>query len=436
MDNDVGKRERMKDNTSRGTREGSPMYGELEWMRVKGLGRFGRSFKSIGRELGMDWRTVKKLFYLPEPPRARSRRRSSMLDPYKRIIDYWLEEHPRMRASTIHRKLRVLGYEGSYSTVKRYVRRKKGVLLREATVRFETLPGEQVQVDFSEVKVRYVDGRTEKLNLYLFALGFSRYKDAELSETRRRKALMYMMEQSFQKIEGVPKEVLFDNLKPVAKKARMPHSEGKLAEEWERFAAHYGFSTKLSVVYRAQTKGKVEKPIEPLKRFLESNVYLSRDHLRKELQKFIEVANARVHSTTMERPIDRLEKEKAFLQPLPARGMEMARVERRRVSRDCFVSLDGVKYSVPWAYVKEVVEVRETGQEVQVFTLEGSMIAVHRKLPASMRGRYSHVVREEHYQGLPGTREAFSSLEELNRMGLGPFYVERRSLEEYQEAVR
>jgi transposase len=61
------------------------------------------------------------------------------------------------------------------------------------------------------------------------------------------------------------------------------------------------------MAYRAQTKGKVERPIDPLKRFLESEVFLPREHLRRELQKFIQEDNEKVHSTTREKPVDRLE---------------------------------------------------------------------------------------------------------------------------------
>jgi len=379
---------------------------------------------------------VKRLLLMPEPPRPALRERASILDNFKPIIEGWLKDAPQMRATRIRNKLNALGYEGSYSTVKQFVRAQKEEIFREATVRFETLPGQQAQVDFAESRSKYVDGRVDKVILYFFVLGFSRFKDADLCENQRRKTLMYQMEQTFWQLGGVVKEVLFDNLAPVASRARTLRSEGELAEEWRRFESYYGFQSRLSMAYRAQTKGKVERPIDPVKRFIESEVFLSREHLRNELKKFIQEENGRIHATTRERPRERLEKEQRFLQPLPERPIEFARAERRRVSKDCFISLDGVKYSVPWEYVKKEIEVQITATEVQLFTCRGSLIASHRKMPVSFRDKYPYVVQKEHFAGLSGVDEAFQNFEKLNAMGFGPFYVEKRPLEEYMEVVK
>jgi len=130
------------------------------------------------------------------PPKAKSRERISLLDNFKPVIDGWLGLDPQMLAVDIERKLRPLGYEGSYPTVKRYVCSRKEEIFREATVRFETLPGQQAQVDFAVARPRYVDGKVDKVVLYFFLLGFSRWKEADISENQRRKTLMYLMEQT------------------------------------------------------------------------------------------------------------------------------------------------------------------------------------------------------------------------------------------------
>lgn len=427
---------RKKENTSLRNREVSYMYGESEWLKVHRLSKQGLKHMAIGRELGIDRRTVKRLLFMAEPPRPSLRERTSILDNFKPIIEGWLKDAPQMQATRIRNKLCALGYEGSYSTVKQFVRAQKEELSREATVRFETLPGQQAQVDFSESRPKYIDGRVDKVILYFFVLGFSRFKDGDICENQKRKTLMYQMEQTFWKLGGVVKEVLFDNLAPVASRARTLRSEGELAEGWKRFESYYGFQTRLSMAYRAQTKGKVERPIDPVKRFIESEVFLSREHLKNELKKFIQEENGKVHSTTRERPMERLEKERRFLQPLAEWPIEFARVERRRVSKDCFISFDGIKYSVPWEYVKKEIEVRITATEVQLFTPRGSLIGSHRKMLACLKDKYPYVVQKGHFAGLSGVDEAFQSFEKLNAMGFGPFYVEKRPLEEYMEVVK
>jgi hypothetical protein len=134
---------------------------------------------TIGREVGMDRRTVKKLLFMLEPPRPSFREGTSILDDFKPII------------------------EG------------------------------QSQVDFAEARPKYIDGTVDKATVYFFILGFSRWKDADISENQRRKTLMYLIKQTFWKIGGVVKGVLFDNLTLAASRARTLRSEGELVEDAE-----------------------------------------------------------------------------------------------------------------------------------------------------------------------------------------------------------
>ena len=273
------------DNTFSSTKDGGvKMYGEKEWIEVKRLRGQGYGYKSISRQLNMDRRTVKRLSLLETPPVSRRRKRGSRLDKYKGYIDLWLEDNPRLRATDIHQRIEKLGWQGSYSVVKRYVGKKKAEISRKATVRFETLPGKQAQVDFCQLKVRYLDGKQENINIYLMTLGFSRKKEVEISDRQDRESLKYLMEKSLWNIGGVPEEILFDNLRPVAKRARTFKFEGEISEEWQRFERYYGFKSSLAMAYRGQTKGKVERPIDPIKRFIKANIFLNREHLRKQLK--------------------------------------------------------------------------------------------------------------------------------------------------------
>lgn len=429
--------EEISKNTFSSKHEEVKMYGEIEWMQVKRLRQEGYGYKTIGRELNMDRRTAKKLSLMEKPPRQCKRQKRSVLDEFKIYIDLWLKDKPRLRATVIQDRIEKLGWRGNYSTVKRYVRKKKNELLREATVRFETLPGQQAQVDFGCVKVKYLNGEEERINIYLMTLGFSRMKYADISNYKNRCALMYLMERSFWSIGGVSEEILFDNLKPVADKPRTFTSEGKISEEWKKFESYYGFETKLSMVWRAQTKGKVEKPIEPVKRFIESNIFLNKEHLREELKKEIGRWNRKVHSTTKQTPEERFQQEKPFLQALPVKPYDFARVEKRKVSKDCFVSVEGVGYSVPDRYSGEKVEVRITETEVQVFSSKGALISSYRKLSSEDKKKYRYVVQKEHYRRVAGYEKAFLNFKKLNDMGFGPFLVvEKRPLEFYEGVIR
>ena len=85
-----------------------------------------------------------------------------------------------------------------------------------------------------------------------------------------------------------------------------------------------------SLTTTLRRKGKAERPIEPVKRFIESGFFHSRSHLRRELLRYIQEENEKVHSTIWELPAERLAKEQEFLRPLPEKSLELARVERQR----------------------------------------------------------------------------------------------------------
>lgn len=83
---------KKRENTSLRDREVSYMYGTSEWQEVRRLARRGLKYRTIGRKIGKDRRTVKKLLFLPEAPRPSVRARRSILDDFKPIISSWLAD--------------------------------------------------------------------------------------------------------------------------------------------------------------------------------------------------------------------------------------------------------------------------------------------------------------------------------------------------------
>ena len=108
----------------------------------------GLSYVELGKKYHMDQRTAKRYAESPEKPKyTLTGPKPSKLDGYKQQIDQWLEEAP-YSAVRILEKLQEQGFEGKYSIVKEYVRGKKKDLDEKATVRFETMPGKQGQMDW------------------------------------------------------------------------------------------------------------------------------------------------------------------------------------------------------------------------------------------------------------------------------------------------
>lgn len=404
------------------------MYRKEWWVNARALRKQGMSYKDIGLALGMDWRTAKKLCESDEPPRHKARKRCSKLDEYKPLIDAWLEMRPKLQASLITDRIQSLGYEGSYTIVKDYVRARKREMAKLAVVRFETVPGYQAQADFGKIKVELLSGLVYIIFLVVM-LGFSRFRRTILVPDETRTSLISGLTDTFYAAGGITYELLLDNLKPVVIRPRSRDEEAILAEEWLRFCSYYGITANPCWPYRAQTKGKVERLIGPVKRFVSSRTFLDKEHLASEIASWDHAYNSRVHSTTGQAPYDRFELERPHLLPLPPDPFFYAVTEVRKVSRECWVSFEGNRYSAPAQYAGAEIKVRTTPQEVHLLTIEGALICAHRRRE---RGLGITVMVEEHYRGVPGAEQAFTHLEKLAHMGLSPFCVEKRDLSVYE----
>ncbi|MFQ5946746.1 MAG: IS21 family transposase [Anaerolineae bacterium] len=286
----------------------------------------GMSKTAIARELGISRRTVYQWIDTgqldrdldDEPARYGPRRpMPSKLDPYKAIILARLEEFPRLSAVRLFDEVKAAGYAGSYSQVKRYVRKVRPRPPHDPVVRFETAPGHQGQVDLAHFRLPW--GRRYAL---MVVLGYSRLLWLRFLAKQDMQTLFGGLEAAFRFFGGVPHELLFDQMKSVVVKD-LRHQGGPLIEnpEFLRFAHHWGFRPRACRPYRAQTKGKVERPVRYVREnFFYARRFISDADLEEQSRRWLDtVANVRDHGTTRERPIDRFERERARLKPLAAR---------------------------------------------------------------------------------------------------------------------
>ena len=408
------------------------MYGKDTWVNARSMRAQGMSYVEIGKTLGIDRRTVKKLCMMEELPEPKARERSSIIDPFSAVIDAWLEKRPSLKASVISAQLEPLGWTGSYATVKRYVASKKSELSHRATVRFETLPGYQAQVDFGKVRVSFLSGEVERIVFFALQMGFSRYRVAYACPDETQDTLIACVTSAFSEIGGVPAELLVDNMKPVVTKPRTADEPAVFTDGWMRFCAYHGIATNACWPYRAQTKGKVERLVGVVKGFLSSRTFLDIEHMEAELAAETLRYNSCLHSTTAQMPVIRLELERNYLSALPDHPFSYTVTHRRTASRDLLVAFEGSKYSVPSAFACKKVKVKASPAEVMIFSGDGALVASHARKP---KGSGATVMDPDHYDGLPGAELAFTHLERLQELGLSPFTVERRPLSVYAEVA-
>ena len=243
---------------------------------------------------------------------------ATKLDAYKGIIETRLAAYPALSAVRLLAEIRAAGFTGSYTQLKEFVRQVRPAPPPAPVVRFETPAGRQAQVDFARFTfpwgVRYA---------LLVVLGYSRVRWCRLYQRQDLRTLIDGLEDAFRSFGGVPQEVLFDQMKAViTRDLRLQGGALVRNLEFLRFAHHWSFTPRACRPYRAQTKGKVERPVRYLRdNFVYGRTFANDADLDQQRRQWLDdVANVRVHATTRERPRDRFDRdERLLLHPLASR---------------------------------------------------------------------------------------------------------------------
>ena len=303
------------------------MYGREQRVLLRHYLERGLSKAEVARELGVARRTVYHWIetgqldreldeaparYAPRPPVA------CKIDAFGGIIAARLAEFPKLTAMRLFAEIRAAGYAGGYTQVKEYVRRVRPIPVAEPVVRFETPPGQQAQVDFAEFRLPW--GKRYAL---VVVLAHSRLLWLQFYPRQTMGVLTRGLEEAFAFFGGVPVELLFDQMKAVIVDDEREIG-GRLLEnaEFGRFAAHWDFRIRACRPYRAQTKGKVERPIGYVRQsfFYGRNFLNDADLNAQALSWLTRTANVRTHRTTAEAPRVRFERdERVLLRPLAPR---------------------------------------------------------------------------------------------------------------------
>ncbi|MGH2611080.1 MAG: IS21 family transposase [Tepidiformaceae bacterium] len=195
-------------------------------------------------------------------------RRTSLVETLLSAHASWLAE----RAPQVHYSARILfqelrsgrGYAGGYDTVKIAVRplRAEAAVASLTQRRFETEPGQQAQVDWGQVRTRFLSGPVE-VHVFVMTLGYSRRCWAEGYENERMSALLAAHEHAFEHFGGCTAEILYDRMRTVV--AGSFEGKPRWNPTFEAFARHWSFEPRACRPYRAQTNAHMESFFHSLK---------------------------------------------------------------------------------------------------------------------------------------------------------------------------
>jgi len=266
-------------------------------------------------------------------------------------------------------------YQGSYSAVRRYVRRLKreaGTEPGDVAITIPTTPGEEAQVDFGYAGRLYdpSTGTTRRAWVFVMVLCHSRHFFARLVFDQRTETWLSLHEQAFLFFGGVVGTVVPDNTKRAVLRAAFGlNGETELERSYRELARAWGFRIDPAPPGAPRKRGKVEATVK----YLRNNPLKGRDgeplpEVQRALDQWIvEVASVRVHGTTRRRPLEVFTQEEAgVLRPLPRPKPPRVVWKHAKVHPDSHVTCRGRLFSVPWQLIHEHVWVRACGQEVRV----------------------------------------------------------------------
>jgi transposase len=419
----------------RQVRSGAPLAVEVPMVAaevVKQMGQLaelGWGAKRIARELGVARNTVRR-YLRGAPAEVQEHLAARRLDEAARAEALRLfDGEAEGNAVVVARLLRDRGVAASVRTVQRAVEdlRRSQRASQVATVRFETAPGEQMQVDVGQRLVR-IAGTLVRVFFVCAVLGFSRRLFVRAFLSARQDDWREGIAGAFQRFGGVPRTLLIDNDGALVIGRDQATQTARLHPAFAAFCRDFGVEARVCRPYRARTKGKTESGVKYVKRnAIAGRAFVSFTEFEGHLDGWMREADERVHGTTHERPIDRfLREELAALRPLPANPLPLReRRLRRKVANDALVDVDTVRYSVPHRLVRTDVEVLVGEGEVRIYS-GADLVATHARTVEP----HTSVIDFAHYRGLwrePPQLPAAEPPRALEALG--------RSLADYEAAL-
>jgi transposase len=366
---------------------------------IRQLADRGWGSRAIARELSIARNTVRRYTRgaaagVQERPTARC-----LTDAARATAQALFASTAEGNAVVVQRLLAEQGCAASVRTVQRAVApvRQAQRAADVATVRVETAPGAQMQVDFGEKRVT-VGTLEVTIFLLVAVLSYSRRVFVKAFLRERQDDWREGIAAAFGHFGGVPQVVLGDNARALVVGRDRATGTVTFHPAYLAFCRDWDVQPRTCAPYRARSKGKVESGVKYVKRnALAGRTFASFAALEAHLAAWMPEADARIHGTTHERPCDRFAPAEAMaLRPLPARPLPRREQRlRRRVAHDALVDVDTVRYSVPHRLVREYVEVAVDEHAVRIFQ-GATLVATH----ARAREPFAQVIDPAHLAGL------------------------------------
>lgn len=302
--------------------------------------------------------------------------RKTKLDAYLDQLQQLYERYPNLTVRRALEELRKLGYTGSYSTLRIHLKEHRPKF-KTPTVRFETSPGAQAQMDWSSYTIEFEQEGRRRVELFSYILGYSRRQYICFTERQDFETTVRQHIAAFEHLSGAAAVCLYDNMKTIV--TRWEDGQPIYNTRFLSFATHYGFKPWACQPRRPETKGKIERPFDYVeKNLLNGRSFRSLEHLNEVARWWLaEVNDRRIHGTTKRSPLDLHELEKPHLLELPTLRFDTAQVVYRIADSEGFISYADNRYSVPWRLIGQMLPVRILDDQLYVYNTSLDLVATH-----------------------------------------------------------
>ena len=380
------------------------------------------SLREISRKLSVDRKTVTKVInayekaikddpdtgveeFLATLPKYKARvyKPRTVKDDLSKAIDKWIKENERRRnngmrkqclkCKDIHRELIESGFNVSYSSVCKYVRRKrmeKTSKAKDVYLRIHREPGQECEFDWGEVKL-FISKKPTTLMMAVFAFPYSKGRFAYLFHRQDSLAFMESHRNFFRDIHGVPATMVYDNMRVAV---IFDEKEKKPTEALQRLSTFYKYSWRFCNARAGWEKGNVERSVDYVRgrAFTTRIDFDSVEEAQQWLTRICELINTESGSAATQEKRSDVEADLAALQAYPGEFgcFELAEY---KVDKQATFTLKNNHYSVPDTLAGETVIVQMYSEKLVIYDKNHKKVAVQ---PRSY-GSNEWVVDINHY---------------------------------------
>jgi transposase len=333
------------------------------------------SIRQIAKTLNLDRGTVARHIKDPDITHKPRRGRPSKLDPFREFIQEMVVQYPKVNAPVVLRQIKNKGFDGEITIVRKYLKvLKYDIGRKQAFIRFESQPGQQIQIDWGHFGSLAYEGSSRKLYALAVIESHSRILYVVFTHSQKQEALHQCLVEAFRYFGGTPKEIVVDNMLTAV--TERVGSMVRFNESFLDFLRHFSITPVACNIRAPHEKGKVENSIKYLRyNFWPLRTFSNLEDVNHQVLAWLNTtANQRLHQTTGQKPVQRFVKD--ALRPLPNPLPDFRETETLLVYKDFGIRFDTNVYTVPPRLVGKSVTLKADSRTISVYYKE-KQVATH-----------------------------------------------------------